>query len=866
MVIEYIKLENFSNIYSSFKSKCIEIDFSKRKNKIVLITGPNGSGKTSILSTLHPFATNGNLDIRDNSSLILKGENGYKEIHISNDGDYYIIKHYYTHKNDTHSVKSYIEKNGEELNENGNVTSFKEIISNELEIEMDYLKLIRLGNNVTNFIDLKSTDRKAFMGQIISEVEVYLKYFKKVTLKMRETKSVISHLLDKIDKLAISDKSDIEKLQKHLKKKMSGMEEEINRLKESLTVVNYNIEGYDSPLIIEESIKTATKTLNKLEKTMSDYNPKWTVDDWKKYIDKLSKEIIKDEATVEIMSNKIQELLNSKNSKLSELDEIDRELSKVSNNSEVNELTTIISNLKNTIEKRAKENGLVDYKPPCTKDELNELLITLDSCNDILDTVYGFGIEPIKKACEYISCGTNISSYISDNNERRIKNKLQATSEYIYNWYTDKYHIPKIDCKDLTCPMLHFYREISELASEIPDVVIEDETFITYSKMAYTNIRTIIDKITEHKLVLSKLPLDIQNMFVLKNMVENITKLKPIYDKKTLFSLMSQVTEYELQQDDLAKLTEYKDRLKLVKKSIGNSDYFSNKRESLVDELSNLSQSIKVLQEEIYALKDNILNKKSKIDELDEFLISLETKKETEDNLMELLNSRNKLKSLNSEKEQITSSLSNLTFEYRKIENEYNSNNIRLSSFIEYSEELSKYRQLYDEMDLVRRSLSSKEGIPLFYQQIYLKDVQEIANNLLDIVYDGDLFIENFEPTADDFKIPFVTKDTSISDVSFASQGERSFISLAISFALINQSISKYNVVLLDEIDATLDTRNREKFIQILETQLDMIDGEQIFLISHNNMFSTYPVDVIDTQNRQSTDNKRVNYIKIQVQ
>lgn len=56
MVIEYIKLENFSNIYSSFKSNTIEIDFSKRQNKITLITGPNGSGKTSILSTLHPLS------------------------------------------------------------------------------------------------------------------------------------------------------------------------------------------------------------------------------------------------------------------------------------------------------------------------------------------------------------------------------------------------------------------------------------------------------------------------------------------------------------------------------------------------------------------------------------------------------------------------------------------------------------------------------------------------------------------------------------------------------------------------------------------------------------------------------------------
>ena len=80
---------------------------------------------------------------------------------------------------------------------------------------------------------------------------------------------------------------------------------------------------------------------------------------------------------------------------------------------------------------------------------------------------------------------------------------------------------------------------------------------------------------------------------------------------------------------------------------------------------------------------------------------------------------------------------------------------------------------------------------------------------------------------------------------------------------LITQSIKDYNILLLDEIDSTLDTSNREKFLQILEKQMEMIDGEQIFVISHNNMFNMYPVDIIDMQNKVNSDNKLANYIKI---
>ena len=94
MKITYLKLTNFVNIVTAFKTETIEIDFTKAKNDVILLTGPNGSGKTSILSCLHPFATNGNLDVRDSNPLIVAKKDGYKEIHIENGNDLYIIQHF----------------------------------------------------------------------------------------------------------------------------------------------------------------------------------------------------------------------------------------------------------------------------------------------------------------------------------------------------------------------------------------------------------------------------------------------------------------------------------------------------------------------------------------------------------------------------------------------------------------------------------------------------------------------------------------------------------------------------------------------------------------------------------------------------
>ncbi|MNE88811.1 hypothetical protein D3C80_1861510 [compost metagenome] len=94
------------------------------------------------------------------------------------------------------------------------------------------------------------------------------------------------------------------------------------------------------------------------------------------------------------------------------------------------------------------------------------------------------------------------------------------------------------------------------------------------------------------------------------------------------------------------------------------------------------------------------------------------------------------------------------------------------------------------------------------------------------------------------------------------SQGERAFIGIAISFALVSHSIDMYNIMRVDEVDGTLDESYRPAFIPVLEEQMDSIQGEQAFIITHNNMFDNYPVDVIRTDRTMNVDNyKNVNII-----
>lgn len=88
---------------------------------------------------------------------------------------------------------------------------------------------------------------------------------------------------------------------------------------------------------------------------------------------------------------------------------------------------------------------------------------------------------------------------------------------------------------------------------------------------------------------------------------------------------------------------------------------------------------------------------------------------------------------------------------------------------------------------------------------------------------------------------------------------------LSLSLSMIENMIKKYNIIYLDEIDATLSTENRRLFLNMLEKQLLDLGIEQIFIISHNNEFYSYPVDLIlfknndvDLNDKEFMTNKNV--------
>ena len=208
MYINKLVLENFQFVNRVYHTKRLTLDMSNRTSNICIIAGPNGSGKTFLLSSLTPFSNLGGVDVRDTNSPIEKGESGYKEIELCNGNDIYNIQHYYSPSKTSHSVKSFIQKNGVEQNENGNVTSFKKYLSDELGITPNYMKLLRLGGNVKSLISAKATERKEIITEMLNNMndtlDYILNYNKISTERLKGIKQVIANLSSQIDRLYVT--------------------------------------------------------------------------------------------------------------------------------------------------------------------------------------------------------------------------------------------------------------------------------------------------------------------------------------------------------------------------------------------------------------------------------------------------------------------------------------------------------------------------------------------------------------------------------------------------------------------------------------------------------------------------------------
>ncbi|MGL5750101.1 MAG: hypothetical protein ACRCXT_06210, partial [Paraclostridium sp.] len=201
MKINSIKLKNYIGIYNGLKLEEIYIDFSKSKYKTVVIIGDNGSGKSTLFSAMHPLP--------DGNDKFISNQPAEKNIVISDDNIVYdiLIKHPIKETKNgiaRDTTKAYISKYNidgtvEQLNPNGNVGSFKDVLFNELALDPNFVTLSQLSSGDRGLADKTPSERKRFVNSITNNLEVYNDIHKSLSKRSTIFKSMINSIVSKMD-------------------------------------------------------------------------------------------------------------------------------------------------------------------------------------------------------------------------------------------------------------------------------------------------------------------------------------------------------------------------------------------------------------------------------------------------------------------------------------------------------------------------------------------------------------------------------------------------------------------------------------------------------------------------------------------
>ena len=867
MKITYLKLENFVNIKAGMKKTKVEIDLTKSKNNLVLLCGPNGSGKTSLLSELHPFANSGNMDVRGETNLIIEGKDGYKEVHITDKEDKYIIKHHYLFSKKTKSVKSFISKNGIELNSNGNVKSFKEMVNEHLGIDPEVLKLMRLGSNVTSLINMKSTNRKNFATKLFSDIEVYNGFYKKVSEEYRNIRAVMKSTADKISKFNIQDEDEFDKqieLTQH-EVEMYTMEKE-KLQKEIITLENklLDIKIDDEEVVLEsfKSLQSELDSASNLLSLVADIN--MSKDEYSLLYEKNKNAL---ELTLIEYKNNIDKAITERDIYYNQKQELEETMKRAASIERIKNLKETINEYKNNIyilEKELKNR---------TKYNKTVLLLLKDHCQKTIDYIRDLNIysdSDIKRVMESIINNDDLMTRLETKNvdNKNTYDLLNAEIINIENMNIEfDIELGEYSCsKD--CPYKQFYLQTigkkNNLNKYIEERNILNKEILRYEELynLYNSLIFIKNHIESYE---HEFQIPIEYNYV--SCFENYIIGKPIMNINLLNITIDDSEKFEMLEKYNKDLTNFENEYELIKSSGLDIIEIENKILDINDIISEKDEIIRVNNISKNEIEEELANNEKHTSEIIKALTIRDSMEDMKKRFNELKYRLDEIDNLKSEKIRCLNTMNSNKNELVKINDfivnlttKVNQLSFNKETYVNLVNEHNALKLLFEDADVIKDALNASKGIPLIFLQVYLKNCPIMMNNLLDTIYKGELQIERFIIDENEFRIPFIKSGIKVPDISFASQGESSFISIVLSLSLIMQSMTKYDIICLDELDGPLDTKNREQFIKVLYSFISQVKSEQIFIISHNDVFDNEPVDLILTGDID-TDNFRAGNI-----
>lgn len=885
--IIYAKLKNMAGIYNGTGKTEIELDFSKSQNRVVILAGENGSGKSTIQSMLHPFAET--MDKR--TDIVMKGKNGFKEIRIEHEGSTYKIEHHYNRSGKNRIVKSFIAKwaggHWDELNENGNVTSFKEIVSQELDTDENLFRLLFIGSNVDGFIKMKTAERKKFMSKFLPDIEEYLYYYKIASERYTDLKRKIQIIADDMKKLDTEER--MLSLLEGATSQIEAREERRDKLKAAW---NKGV-GRISQMDPDGSIQSKHDKLEEDRKTFESRSlaarrgVEKMVDSFPKLAEydtavKASKAVAATERKVDAAAAEVKSLTADKKRLASEVVSLGNDLAE--KGLELAKYKTE-KNLEEYIELREKYEARIKEIKREIKRDYSDLagvrasVEELDRYESVMRTLFS-KIEKVSAANQLsdieavLAAGADrrpfqdrLSGLIAETDELREELDGHQRKVSFYAGKADMSDVLEMrpgNCKINSCGFIaealknkdagkhkEKYERLADKAREGIAAIQADRETAEARLVAFDEFQRIWEYVSDNAETIALFPMgkDFESRESLAGaFLRNKDRYVDTSRLRELIYLRAERAkiESEVMPDILRNIELLESKAGIIKTLQKDIARIEAKVSEVRTELAEVTDALSE-QTRRQAAFSSLLKRFSDYAELMEELESIDKEtslivlqfQEIADKMTTIVTLREKNDAMAQETEDIDDELGPLRKEQDRIK--FNIEKLR-----EYTARKADLDSNLANVSAVRDALSPTKGIPLLFIEVYLRQTKTIANRMLDIAWGGKFFLDSFELTDKDFFIR-AKKDSGelVEDISLTSQGEQALSGIALSMALMQQAMRKYNVMSLDEIDAELDAKNRRSFVDIMDQQMDELGIEQVFIITHNREFDSYPVDLI---------------------
>lgn len=838
MRVTYLRLENVAGLMVGSNLDTIEIDFTKCRNNIVSIQASNGRGKTVLLSSIHPFAYSSSLDDRSTLNYIAIGKNGYKEIHYQNGEDAYVIKHYYKATKESHSVKSYIAKNGEELNENGNTRSFIALVEIHLGLTEEMMRLLRLGSNVHSFISLSPARRKEYIGQLIDEIDLYLQMYKGFGDDIRTTRALVNANATNIYNCHITDLVVEEEKLKSLSADIAKSEKHRDELVSKIGHIESNMRNNDVGELRRKN-QDASASLRELEQLETSIRSagleNTTVDQL------ITKRSDAENERVDVQS-KINSYRISIDHANRDIERIDVSIKRLTSNQDIDALLRGAENMRRMIGNTP--SVVVNMNAGNIRSQDVEYVITrLAGFNQIGQMIYTLGKKPLeiylKLRNEHKSVDgflreqkKMIQSSINRDDVRTLMNQMFADDDIIAPACNTEYH---------DCPYYRFADTITQIRDKLEEETLDGET-LRYIQVISNNIDQILNELD--RINRSNLPGGLKVPLTEEKMMDRLKERLPLFNITPFNEYLSMLRSYEIFQQQIAQLAQYEKQITMYKES--GVDGQIEQTKELRSRIEFYRNNIAALERDLEGILQKIQNLNREISLVSRYRDAVKYRKMLESTVSSTAKLLGPLETAEKELQESRWTLQQVTTKINEMRSRQRDLDTKIEMYKRLVKEGAELKKELNNLTIMQESASTKKGIPVVYMKRYLGKIKNLTNKLLDLIYNGDLTLARFNITQDSFEVPFIRNGTKLPDVKYASQSEVALITMALSFALMNKATGDYNVLLLDEIDAGLDEENRSAFLKMLKAQMDRLNAEQVFMVSHNmSQMINIPMDVI---------------------